>query len=131
MNSFLPHTHTYTYAHTYILCTACNSLISFHYMAKVIEHAIDCHFRSQATPSPHPLQLQPNPLTGYGWKDATDSLVLSDDVITSVVESGIADCAVLLLNSLLLKELPRCASLADEIRVSAKILQWCSTIKPE
>ena len=105
---------------------------SFHYMVTIIEQAILCHFSSQATPSPHPLQLPSNPLTGYGWKDAADSLVLSDEVVAESAEkSAIADCAILLLHCLLLKKLPRCQSVLEEARMGGKILQWCSAIKPE
>lgn len=100
-------------------------------MVKIVENAMEIHFSTQTTPSPHPLQLQPNPVTGYGWRDVIDSLVFPDDVIKPVVESSIADCAVLVLHSLLLKELPQCSSLAAEQRVLEKILQWCTAMKPQ
>jgi hypothetical protein len=106
-------------------------VVSFNIGVKIIEHAMECHFSTQTTPPPHPLHLQPNQVTGYGWRDVTDSLVFPDDVIQSVVESSIADCAVLVLHSLLLKELPQCSSLAAEQKVMMRILHWCTAIKPQ
>lgn len=121
-------------AHLFALSTitaAGQSLVSFDFMVRVIEHSIESHFSSVATPPPHPLQLRPNMETGYGWKPVTESLVFPEEVTPSVVESSVKNCTILLLHSFLLRELPRCASLAAEAQMLAKILHWCTFIKPK
>ena len=100
-------------------------------MVRIIEHSIESHFSAVATPSPHPLQLRPNVETGYGWKPVTESLVFPEEVAPSVVESSVRNCAILLLHSFLLRELPRCTSLAAEAQMLAKILHWAASIKPK
>ncbi len=100
-------------------------------MARIIEHAIESHFSSVATPSPHPLQLQPNPVTGYGWRDVADSLVVPKEVSRSLEEASVAECALLLLHSMLMRELPSCSSLGEEMKALLRIMQWCTAMKPK
>lgn len=111
------------------LTPACQSLSSYDFMSRIIEHAMERHFSVLATPCPHPLQLQPDTVTGHGWKDLIDSLVLPQECVEMGVKSSVENAAILLLHSLLLRELPQCTSLIAEQKIATKILQWCTVLK--
>ena len=89
------------------------------------------HFSVLTTPCPHPLQLQPDPVTGHGWKEPTDSLVLPQECLEMGEKSGVENAAILLLHSVLLRELPHCNSLDAEQKIATKIFQWCTVLKPK
>ena len=61
----------------------------------------------------------------------TDSLVFPEEVSNTIVESSIADCAVLLLHAMVMKELLQCSTIEQEMQVVVKVLQWCTLVKPK
>jgi len=99
-------------------------------MTKVVEHAIECHFKAVPKPEHAALQLPPS-VNGYGWHSVTTSLVMPEDSTEEFCQACIVECATLTLHAHLLQTLPNCTNLDQEFSVALRVVQWCSQIKPK
>ena len=123
------HTHTYTHTHTPRI--GCQTIVSHKHMTLVIEHSIESHFKAISKPDSNTLILPPDPAHGYGWKFITASLSLPGESAIEVCKACFEECAGLVLNAMLMQELPQCTSIAQEYRISVKVVQWCIQMKPK
>jgi hypothetical protein len=100
-------------------------------MVVVIEHTINCFFSNNlAAPQSATLELPADPANGYGWKYITNSLCLPEDSTDEIYQNCIGECAVLIMHAQLMQELPCCTSIAQELRIAIKVIQWCTQLKP-
>ena len=108
----------------------CHTIVSLSCMIKVVEHAIECHFKAIAKPDTPNLQL-PQDINGYGWEGVTSSLVIPETSLEEFCQNCVGDCAALVLHTHLLQILPRCSSLRQEFDVAIRVVQWCTQMKPK
>ena len=97
---------------------------------KIVEKAIKTHFSVIVKPTSKQLSLPVDP-HGYGWHGVTSYLALPEPKMEVVCQTCIAECATLVLNGHLLQTLPQSSSLQQELRVAAKVVQWCTQLKPK
>ncbi len=99
-------------------------------MIRIIEHCIERHFIAVPKPQPYSEFLPKEPLCMYGWKSVIQSLAIPEEIIEEFCSSGISEFACLTLNAHLLQMLPQCTSMSQESRICAKLVNWCTNVKP-
>ena len=108
----------------------CRSLVDITILVKISEKAIQTHFNVLPKPSSEILDLKHDP-NGYGWHGVTTYLSLPQAKKEEVCQVCIAECAGLVLHGHLLQAIPQSTTLQQEYRIAAKIVQWCTQLKPK
>ena len=118
------------YSYAYTLHAGCRSLASLVIMAKIVEHAIECHFRVQPRPPVDTLRLSKDSAQ-YGWQRVAASLVLPDSSLHEFLQICVSEFSVLILHTYILQKLYSGRSPQQEMEVAIQVVQWCTQVKPK
>lgn len=99
-------------------------------MAKLVELAIECHFRAHPKPLVDSLRL-PRDTSQYGWQRVASSLVLPDSSLHEFLQICVSECSVLVLHAYIMQRLYSGRSPQQEMEVAVQAVQWCSQVKPK
>lgn len=98
-------------------------------MTKVVEHCIEYHFKALAKPESTSLEL-PRDVNAYGWHAVTLALIMPEASLEEFYQTCVSDCAALTLHGHILQTLPQCTGHQQEFDIAARLVQWCSQMKP-
>ena len=113
-----------------LVTAGCRSLASLTIMAKLVELAIECHFRAHPKPLVDSLRL-PRDTSQYGWQRVASSLVLPDSSLHEFLQICVSECSVLVLHAYIMQRLYSGRSPQQEMEVAVQAVQWCSQVKPK